>query len=85
MATPMALAGVQMPLPLDLPVTAAAVAAQWVPLPRGLVPVLPEEMDVMTGSLARQDVLAAAVSEADAARQLLRRGLARFVDQRDAR
>jgi hypothetical protein len=70
-----AVQGAQMALPLDLPLPTAP-PAQWVPLPRGLVPALPDEMDLMSGSLARQDVLAAARSEADAARQLLRRGLA---------
>lgn len=75
-----AVEGVQMPLPLDVPLPAAGPApAQWVPLPRGLVPALPDGMDLMAGSLARHDVLAAAGSEAAAARQLLRRGLARPV------
>lgn len=79
-----AVRGVQMPLPLDVPLevplpAAGPEPARWVPLPRGLVPALPDGMDLMSGSLARHDVLAAAGSEAAAARRLLRLGLARPV------
>lgn len=45
-------------------------------LPAGLAPVLPPGVDPIAGSQARQEVLAEAASTAEAARQLLARGLA---------
>jgi len=45
-------------------------------LPAGLVPAAPAGMDAMAASQARQDVLAAAAGEAEAAERLVRLGLA---------
>jgi hypothetical protein len=80
------------PAQLELPYAAAeplpSTGAAVVPvrrggvlrLPAGLVPALPDGMDGIAGSRARQEVLAGSVDPADAARRLLQAGLAEQVN-----